>query len=101
MRFPVAAALLLIAASAFALEVPPPPTQWFTDRAGLVNSSDATALNGKLAAFEQATGAQFIIYILPSLEGDPVEDFTIRAVERWKVGQKKFDNGLVLFVFVE
>ena len=30
-----------------------------------------------------------------------MEDFTIRAVERWKVGQKKYDNGLVLFVFVQ
>jgi uncharacterized protein len=29
-----------------------------------------------------------------------MEDFTIRAVEQWKVGQKKYDNGLVLFVFV-
>lgn len=101
MRLPIAAALIFIAASAFALEVPPPPSQWFTDQAGLVSPADAGALNQKLAAFEQQSGAQFIIYILRSLEGDAVEDFTIRAVERWKVGQKKYDNGLVLFVFVE
>lgn len=96
-----AAALVVAAPFARALEVPPPPTQWYTDRAGLLSPTEADLLNRKLADFEQETGAQFIIYVLPSLEGDPVEDFTIRAVEKWKVGQSKYDNGLVLFVFVE
>lgn len=90
-----------IAPALTALEVPPPPTQWFTDRANLVGPTEGDLLNRKLADFEQQTGAQFIIYIFPSLEGESLEDFTIRAVERWKVGQKKYDNGLVLFVFAE
>ena len=97
----LAVALLVLATAAFALDVPPAPTQWLTDRAGLLSGADAEALNRKLAAFEQQSGAQFIIYIFPSLENESVEDFTIRAVERWKVGQKKYDNGLVLFVFVK
>jgi uncharacterized protein len=94
-------AALCAASTLLALEVPPAPTQWFTDRANLVGGTEADLLNRKLSDFEQETGAQFIIYILPSLEGDALEDFTIRAVERWKVGQKKYDNGLVLFVFVQ
>src|SRR6266540_2513956 len=93
--------LLLIAARASALDVPPPPTQWFTDRAGLLDASHAEALNRKLADFEQQSGAQFIIYVFPSIEGESIEDFTIRCVQQWKVGQKKYDNGLVLFVFVK
>jgi uncharacterized protein len=84
-----------------ALDVPPPPTQWFTDRAGIVSPTEAHLLNRKLADFEQQSGAQFIIYTFRSLEGEAIEDFTIRCVERWKVGQKKYDNGLVLFVFFE
>ena len=90
---------LSLAASVIALEIPPPPTQWVTDRAGLLSPTDADLLNAKLRDFEQSSGAQFIVYTFPSLEGESVEDFTIRAVERWKVGQKKYDNGLVLFVF--
>jgi uncharacterized protein len=92
--------LSLLATAAFALEVPPAPTQWFTDKAGVVSPTEADLLNAKLRQFEQDSGAQFIIYVFPSLEGEAMEDFTIRAVERWKVGQKKYDNGLVLFVFV-
>jgi uncharacterized protein len=102
--FRLAAAFLLLVALApalFAKEPPPAPTQWFTDEAGLVSGSDASALNEKLRAFEQSSGAQFIIYVFKSLDGDPLEDFTIRCAEKWKVGNKKYDNGLILFVFVQ
>jgi len=92
---------LLGALSLHALDVPPPPNQWFTDRAGIVSPTEADLLNRKLSDFEQQSGAQFIIYTFPSLEGEALEDFTIRCAEAWKVGQKKYDNGLILFVFVE
>ncbi|HEY2323521.1 MAG TPA: TPM domain-containing protein [Thermoanaerobaculia bacterium] len=102
--FRFAAALLLLAtlaAPALAKEPPPAPTQWFTDEASLVPASDAAALNEKLRAFEQSSGAQVIVYVFKSLDGDPLEDFTIRCAEKWKVGNKKYDNGLILFVFVQ
>ena len=99
-RFFILALLFAAALPALALDVPPAPAQWFTDKAGVVPPTEGDLLNAKLRQFEQDSGAQFIIYIFPSLEGEAMEDFTIRAVERWKVGQKKYDNGLVLFVFV-
>lgn len=93
--------LLLLAPALFALDVPPSPTQWYTDKAGLLSPTEAAALNSKLQAFEQRSGAQFIIYVVPSIENGAIEDWTIRAVTKWKVGQAKYDNGLVLFVFVK
>jgi uncharacterized protein len=93
--------LFVAASSALALEVPPSPTRWFTDNAAIVPPTEGDLLNRKLEQFEQSSGAQFIIYIFPSLEGESLEDFTLQCVERWKVGQKKYDNGLVLFVFVK
>ena len=95
------ALLAVLASAAFALDVPPPPTTFVTDKASVLSESDAHTLNEKLAAFEQRSGAQFIIYIFPSLDGEALEDFTIRCAERWKVGNKKFDNGLILFVFIK
>lgn len=93
--------LFALAAPLFALSVPPAPTQWLTDRGGVVDAAQAQALNDKLASFEQRSGAQFIIYVFPTLEGEVLEDFTIRCAEQWKVGNKKYDNGLILFVFVK
>jgi uncharacterized protein len=102
-RIRVFLAALLFGATlhALALDVPPPPTRWFTDSANLVSPTEEDLLNRKLQEFEQSSGAQFIIYTFPSLDGEAMEDFTIRAVQRWKVGQKKYDNGLVLFVFAQ
>src|SRR6266568_4894414 len=93
--------VIFFASTAFALEIPPPPTTYVTDKASILSESDARALNEKLAAFEQRSGAQFIIYIFPTLDNEALEDFTIRCAEKWKVGNKKYDNGLILFVFVK
>jgi uncharacterized protein len=98
----LALALLLLAAiPVAALEVPPPPTQWVTDGAHLLGGTEADLLNKKLSDFEQSSGVQFIVYTLPSVEGEAIEDFTIRCAQAWKVGQKKYDNGLILFVFAK
>ena len=100
-HLPSAICLLFLATSLQALDIPPAPDHWFTDRASLVSSDQAAQLNQKLQAFEQKSGAQFIVYVFPSLEGEPLEDFTIHCAEKWKVGQKKYDNGLILFVFAQ
>lgn len=91
----------LVASALSALDVPPAPTQWVTDKAGILTASQVDTLNRKLSGFEQSSGAQFIVYVLPSLGGESLEDFTIRCATKWKVGQKKYDNGLILFVFVQ
>jgi uncharacterized protein len=101
-----AAATFLVAALffsgvLFAQEPPPAPTQWVTDSAGILSDGDRSALNAKLRAFEERSGAQFIVYIYPSVPGGSLEDFTIRAATKWRAGQKKYDNGLILFVFPE
>ena len=89
-----------LALSVAALEVPPSPTQWVTDAAGILQPQELQALNSKLREFETRSGAQFIIYIFPSLEDESLEDFSIRAAEAWKAGQAKYDNGLILLVFM-
>jgi uncharacterized protein len=54
-----------------------------------------------LAEREQATGAQMVVAIFPSLDGENLEDFGIRLAEQWRVGQKSLDNGVILLVFVQ
>jgi uncharacterized protein len=100
LRFLSLVLLLATTFAALALEVPPPPKRWVTDSAGVMSLSDVATLDTKLENFEQTSGAQFLIYTFKSIEGESIEDFTQRCVTAWKVGQAKYDNGLVLFVFV-
>jgi uncharacterized protein len=91
------AALTATAGAARALDVPP-LTQRVTDLAELLPRAQRDALERRLAAYEQRTTQQFAVLTLPSLEGEPVEDFSMRVVEKWKLGKAKEDNGLLLLV---
>ena len=53
------------------------------------NGLDAGArarLERVLAEGERATGAQVVVALFASLEGESLEDFSIKLAERWKVG---------------
>ena len=54
-----------------------------------------------LAESERATGVQMVIAIFPSLEGESLEDYSIRLAQQWRIGQKALDNGLILLVFLQ
>ena len=56
-------------------------------------------LERALQSFELSDSTQVAILTLDSLEGDSLEDFSIRTVEKWKIGQKNKDNGVLLLVF--
>ena len=101
LKLSIALLLLVSAIPALALEIPPSPTRWMTDRAGVLSAAEVQQLDQKLEAFEKRSGAQFLVYVMRSLEGDSLERFTIEAAEKWKAGQSKYDNGLILFVFVD
>jgi uncharacterized protein len=91
--------LLAVPLAAAALDVPPPPRAYFNDYANVVSAGTAAQIEGRLAAIEQNTGHQVVVAVFRSLEGDSLEDFTIRCAERWRVGRKGLDDGAIFFVF--
>jgi uncharacterized protein len=80
--------------------LPPPPTAYFNDHAGLVSAADAARLDAKLRQFADETSTQVLVVVFPSLPSPSLEDFTVRVAQSWRVGRKDWDNGAVLFVFV-
>lgn len=91
-------AFIFFSASAFALEVPPPPSDYVYDSAQLLDASSRQKLSQKLAEFEKITSNQILVATFPSLEGGSLEDFSIRLAERWKPGQKDRNNGAILLI---
>lgn len=82
---------------AMALEVPQ-YQGYVTDLAGMISPGERQRLEQTLLAFEQSDSTQIAVLTIPSLEGDSLEDFSIRTVEAWKIGQKGKDNGVLLLV---
>ncbi|MDQ1355378.1 MAG: uncharacterized protein QG657_5688 [Acidobacteriota bacterium] len=72
------------------------------DYAGVLNSSQKEQLETLLQDVENKTSSQVVLLTINSLEGEALEDFSIRVVENWKIGQKEFSNGvLVLLALAE
>ncbi len=82
---------------AHALAVPA-LTAHVNDTAGLLSADARARLEQRLAAFQRSSGHQLVLLTVPSLEGDAIEEFSIRVVEAWKLGQKGKDDGLLLLV---
>jgi uncharacterized protein len=66
-----------------------------------VSAGAAADLDRKLADYARGTGHQVLIYVDRTTGGVPIEDWAVEAFERWKVGRKGIDDGLVLFVMTD
>ena len=42
-----------------------------------------------------------MVAIFRSLEGESLEDFSIRLAQAWRIGQKGLDNGVIFLVFLD
>lgn len=69
-----------------------------TDLARLLSPGAAQALESQLSEYERETGHQFAFVSIETLDGGAIEDFSIRLAEKWKLGDKKRDDGLLLLV---
>jgi uncharacterized protein len=105
-------ALLALAALAFAafaqnqggkgdgLAAIPALTARVTDLTGTLSTAERSALEDRLAQYERASGNQLAVLIVPSTKPEPIEVYSIRVAEAWKIGRKGADNG-VLFVIAK
>ena len=96
-RFAFLLLFLLQCAGASALDVPQLKER-VTDLAGLLTADQVSVLDSKLRELESTDSTQVAVLIIPSLEGEVLEDYSMRVVEAWKLGQKAQDNGALLFV---
>jgi uncharacterized protein len=68
------------------------------DYASMISPQARSAIELKLQSLEQSDATQIAILTVPSLGGEPIEDFSIRVAEAWKIGEKGRDNGILLIV---
>lgn len=89
--------LLVLSSPALALDVPPLQGR-VNDTAAMFSGPTVTALDSLLSEFETTDSTQIVVLTVPSLDGDLLEDFSMRVVEAWKIGQKGLDNGALLLI---
>jgi uncharacterized protein len=98
------ACLLLLGVSSWraadALDVPP-LTDRVVDLARVLPPTVTQELSARLKAHEAQTTNQLAVLIVPSLEGEPLFDFSHRVASAWKLGQKGTDNGVLLLIAIK
>lgn len=92
-----AAGLLLICSPAWSLSVPPLSGR-VNDYAAMISPQTRSYLDTELAALEESDSTQVAILTVPTLAGESIEDFSIKVVEAWRLGQMDRDNGALLLV---
>ena len=83
----------------FALSIPDKPSGHVNDYGNLLSQSTKENLEKTLLNFEKETSNQIVIAIFNSLEGESLEDFSIRLADKWKIGTKEKNNGVILLIF--
>src|SRR3989344_4838195 len=89
---------LLFSSSIFAQDNYPKPIGHVTDSANIINPSARQELEAKLREYRDKTSIEIAIVTVLSLNGLSVEEYTINLAQKWGVGDKKKDNGIVLLV---
>src|SRR5580692_5860164 len=102
MRKRYAAPLLLLAASFWAMGEQvrdlPNPTNYLNDFAGVLSSETQASLNALCAQVDRQAHAQIAVVTVKTLDGDPIENFATELEEKWKVGPKGSDRGVLLII---
>jgi len=78
------------------VELKNPPKKLVQDYAHVFDQKQLQQLENKLVAYNDSTSTQILVLTLESLDGYPLETFANEIGEKWGVGQKGKDNGVVI-----
>lgn len=82
----------------------PLPELWglhIHDEAGVLSQPVIDQLENQLKVYGDSTSNQIAILIIPSLDGEVLEEYSLKVSEKWKLGQAKKDNGVLLLIAID
>ena len=97
-RASILALLLCWAGAALALVAVPPLSGRVVDQTGTLAASDIASLTQTLSELETKKGSQVAVLIVPTTDGEAIEQYALRVAEAWKIGRKKIDDGALLVI---
>ena len=102
--FPITRAAVWLALTLAAVWAQGPklePQGYTTDAAGVLSPQGIERLNRLADEVQQKTRAQMAIVLIRSLQGEPIENYSISLARRWGIGQKKENTGVLLLLVVD
>ena len=69
-----------------------------TDTTNTLTTEQISQLEQSLAALEQSKGSQLAVLIVPTTKPEAIEEYSLRVVDKWKLGRKDVDDGVLLLI---
>jgi uncharacterized protein len=84
----------------FSQDIPvrPIPPRLVNDLAGMLKTDEVSSLEQKLVSFNDSTSTQIAIVIVSTLSGYDKADYAQQLAEKWGIGQKGLNNGVLILV---
>ncbi|MBP5739759.1 MAG: TPM domain-containing protein [Spirochaetia bacterium] len=93
--------LIIIASIALADDVPG-YSSYVNDYAGVITEKDKTSMEEVAKEVEEKTGAQIAVLTVKSMEPyASIDEFGMAVAEKWKVGEKGKDTGIIIILAME
>ena len=71
------------------------------DQTSTLSAAESSALESRLSAFEQETGAQVVVLMVMTTAPEDIASYSNRVANTWKIGRKNVGDGLLLLVAKE
>lgn len=100
MKYFITLIAFFLTISLFGQDFPEPmrPRRIVNDFTGMFNPQQVNTLEQKLRHFNDTSSTQIAVVTVPSLQGYDPNDYAQRLAEKWGIGQKGKDNGILLLV---
>jgi uncharacterized protein len=72
-----------------------------SDYYGLLDKEQNHQLTATLMDLEKTVGSQMAILIIDSTKGEPIEQYSLRVANAWKLGRKEYNDGVLITVAVK
>lgn len=79
----------------------PNPPRLVNDVAHVMTSDQVAALESKLVAYDDSTSVQIVIVTVPTIGDGSIEDYALKILRDWGVGNKKTNNGVVILAAIQ
>jgi uncharacterized protein len=79
----------------------PDYTGFVNDFAGVIDADSRGKLEGLCRALEKKTSAELAIVTVKSVEPLDSKEYAVRLFEKWKIGKKGKDNGVLMLLALE
>lgn len=68
------------------------------DQTKTLSPAQISTLDQKLRDIETRKGSQLVVLMVPTTKPEVIEQYAIRVADKWKLGRKKVDDGVILLI---